>query len=71
MEPRGLHAGVLVIRAWIELGASPPLRLVVTSVVDVGPAGVIERVATTRIDEAEHAVRSWLDEMLHKAEFAN
>ena len=48
----------LVIRAWVEPGASPGLR---ARVVEIA-AGHRERpvLITTSVDEACHAVRSWL-----------
>ena len=54
----------LVVRAWVEPGASPALR---ARVVEIA-AGRGERpvLVTTSVDDACHAVRIWLEALLAK-----
>jgi hypothetical protein len=54
----------LVVRAWVEPGASPVLR---ARVVEIA-AGRAERpvLVTTSVDEACHAVRIWLETLQAK-----
>ena len=49
----------LVLRAWLEPGAQPPLRVRVVAIA----AGRYERsvIVTTSVDEACRAVRGWLE----------
>ena len=58
ITPGGGNVRSLVLRAWVEPGASPGLR---ARVVEIA-AGRGERpvLITTSVDEACHAVRKWL-----------
>jgi hypothetical protein len=52
----------LVLRAWLEPGASPHLR---ARVVEITPGrGERPVVVTTSVDEACRAVRNWLETLL-------
>jgi hypothetical protein len=54
---------LLVLRAWIELGSSLPLRAYIRETADVSRG--FERSSTvTDVDAAVDAVRAWLEGML-------
>jgi hypothetical protein len=48
----------LVLRAWVEPGASPGLRARVVEI--AAGRGELPVLVTTSVDEACHAVRNWL-----------
>lgn len=53
------HTAVLIIRAWVELHSSSPLRASIRSTSDVGTGfGTAENFAD--IEAAIEAVRAWL-----------
>ena len=58
--PETGRTGVLVMRAWLEDSSDTGLRVRITQVFDISQRGEIVAIVGTR-DEAEMAVRSWLD----------
>jgi hypothetical protein len=57
------RTGLLIIRAWVELGSSSPLRAHIRLTTDVSRG--LERSLTVAQEETVvEAVRAWLSEML-------
>ena len=57
------HAGLLIIRAWIEQGSSKPLRAQIRLTTDVA-AGFASEVTLADVNAVSAAVETWLQDVL-------
>jgi hypothetical protein len=57
------RVGLLVMRAWVEVGSARPLRVVVRLTADSG-CGFERELVCTEPAAVEALVRAWLDELL-------
>jgi hypothetical protein len=56
------RSGVLVVRAWIESGASEGLRVRITQI--LGPREELTETTAATVDQTLALVRSWLEELM-------
>ena len=61
------HTGLLIIRAWVELGSSKPLRAQIRLTTDV-VAGFESEMTLADVNAVSAAVETWLQDVLDNGE---